>query len=279
MTFRIYGGDHSPWVQAVLLGAHEKRIDYSLTTSPPWPVFLRWGVLMPAASVDGDPWQVESSDILERMGYARIADVDHAAVHGAWRGVLHRTDSIPRFFHRFSLAGDPSPSSLRRLCSNFLRSFATLYFCLLIRFAARKSGYNDAENFGDQFLYFDEKLADKTSPFFGGDTPDMTDLMLFGIIQCHSSIPVPPTAALQSDPRLARLRDWIAAMQLRFSDYPHLYSGQDYPPYLPTPPPASTLDQAAFWLGSAVNVACFPITVPLIVLLVLRVQHWRRRRA
>jgi len=279
MAFRIYGADHSPWVQAVLLGAHEKRIDHTLTTSPPWPVFLRWGVLMPAASVDGDPWQVESSDILERMGYAPISPVDRRAVLGAWRGVLHRPDSISRFFYRFSLAGDPSPSSLRRLGSNFLRSFATLYFCLLIRFAVMRSGYNDPENFGDQFLYFEEKLANKTGQFIGGDSPDMTDLMLFGIIQCHSSIPVPPTAALQRDPRLARLRDWIAAMQLRFSAYPPLYSGADYPPHLPTPRHASVLDQAAFWLGSAVNVICFPVTVPSIVFLVIRVQRLRHQRS
>ena len=279
MTFRIYGSDHSPWVQAVLLGAHERRIDYSLITSPPWPVFLRWGVLMPAASVNDDSWQVESSDILERMGYARISEVDRAAVYGAWHGVLHRPDSILRFFHRFSLAGDPSASSLIRLRNNFLRSFATLYFCLLIRFAVLRSGYNDAENFGDQFLYFEENLANRTTQFLGGETPDMTDLMLFGIIQCHSSIPVPPTAALQGDSRLVRLREWIAAMHLRFSDYPHLYSGKDYAPHLPTPKRASMLDQVAFWLGSAANVAGFIVTVPLIVFLFLRVRRARGRRA
>ena len=61
---RVYGGDHSPWVQALLLGLHERGISHTLLTIPPLSVFLNSGVLMPAASLDGGPWRLGSGAIL-----------------------------------------------------------------------------------------------------------------------------------------------------------------------------------------------------------------------
>ncbi len=88
--------------------------------------------------------------------------------------------------------------------------------------------------------------------------------MLFGIIQCHCSIPVPPILALQQDPKLPRLRAWIGIMQERFADYPHLYSGVYFAPHAPAPEPASKIERAAFWLGAVCMLIAFPITLSLI---------------
>lgn len=271
-NLELYGQDHSPWVQAVLLGVHDKSISHTLRTAPPLAVFAKWGVIMPAASVDGEPWQLESTDILQRIGYGTVSVEDLHAVNGAWRGVLHRPDSAFRFFHGFSLAGDSNTSSMLRLRNNFLRSFATLYFFLLIRFSVLIAKNPDPENFGDQFLFWEEKLTHGDGAFLGGASPDTIDFLLFGIIQCHCSIPVPPIQALQQDPRLIRVRGWIAAMQERFSDYEHLYSGVYFEPHSPPPVPASVFERTIFWLGSAVMILSFPVTVPLIAFLVLRVQ-------
>jgi len=229
--------------------------------------------MMPAASVDGEPWQLESADILQRIGYETVSAEDLHAVNGAWRGVLHRPDSAFRFFYGFSLAGDPNASAMLRLRNNFLRSFATLYFFLLIRFSVLTAKNPDPENFGDQFLFWEEKLTHCDGPFLGGESPDTIDLLLFGIIQCHCSIPVPPIQALQQDPRLDRVRAWIAAMQERFSDYKHLYSGVYFEPHSLPPVPASLFERTIFWLGSAVMILSFPVTVPLIAFLVLRVPR------
>ncbi len=65
----VYGQDHSPWVQAVLPGLHEKNIPYALTTVPPVSVFWKSGVMIPAVSIDGTPWILDSADILQRVGY------------------------------------------------------------------------------------------------------------------------------------------------------------------------------------------------------------------
>ena len=267
----IYGQDHSPWVQAVLLGVYEKGVSHTHRTAPPLSVFAKWGVMMPAASVDGDPWQLESADILQRMKFEQISPEDLRALYDAWQGVLHRPDNAFRFFHRFSLAGDPNSSLLIRLRNNFFRSFATLYFFLLIRFRVLTAKPPDPDNFGDQFVYWEEKLG--AEPYFGGTAPNTSDMMLFGIIQCHCSIPVPPIEALQKDPRLGRLRTWVSTMQDRFKSYKHLYSGVYFEPFSPPPLPAGLTGRTAFWLGSMFMVVSFPITVPLIVFFIVRVHR------
>lgn len=273
----VYGQDHSPWVQAVLLGLFEKGVSHTLTTAPPFSVFRRSGVLMPAASVDGEPWQLESGEILQRVGYEPVPREDMAEIMAAWNGVFHRPDRALRFFHAFSLVRDPHPSPLRRLRNHFLRSFATLYFYCLIRFMVLSGRAQDPDGFVDQFLPWERKLAESGGPFLGGNDPGAVDMMLFGIIQCHCSIPVPPMAALQEDPELSRMRSWIGAMQERFAGYGHLYSGLYFEPRSPAPSRTTRLEQAVFWLGSIFMLISFPITLPLILFLATRVQRMQRK--
>ena len=45
-----------------------------LTTVPPWSVFCKSGIMMPAASVDGGPWRLESAEISAR----ELIDLTHA---------------------------------------------------------------------------------------------------------------------------------------------------------------------------------------------------------
>ena len=268
----VYGLDHSPWVQTVLLGLHEKGISHTLTTVPPFSVFRKSGIMMPAASIDGGPWQLESAEILQQVGYAPVSREDLRAIYGAWRGVRHRPDSALRFWRAFSLARDPHPSLLRRLRNHFLRSFAILYFYLLIRFTVLVGRQPDPLSFSDQFLPWEHKLAASTGAYLGGREPDILDMMLFGIIQCHCSIPVPPIAAMQEDPGLKRLRAWIGTMQERFAGYDHLYSGLYFDPKSPAPIETTALEQAAFWVGPMFMLALFPITIPLILFFAIRAR-------
>jgi len=266
----VYGAAHSPWVQAVLLGVHEARIPHSLTSLPPFDTFIRSGVMMPAASIDHGPWQLESSDILRTIGFESISDEQMKLVRGAWQGVTHRADSAALFWGGFSLAGDRSPSFLRRLANNFFRSFVTLYFFLLIRSLVRFGQSRDPENFGDQFLPFEEMLQASGAPYLRGQEPNTLDFLVFGIVQCHCSIHVPPVTALQTDSRLGKLRVWIGAMQARFKDYDHLYSGVYFPPHGNSPVWASPLERITFWLGALFMIATFPVTIPLVAFLAIR---------
>ncbi len=275
MTHRVdvYGADHSPWVQAVLLGLHDARISHSLTSLPPLATFLKSGVMMPAASIDDGPWELESADILRRVGFETITEEQMRLVRKAWQGVTHRTDSTAHFLGGFSLAGDRHPSLVRRLANNFLRSFVALYFFLLIRTVVLLGRPQDPEDFGDQFLPFEEMLEASDTPYLSGASPNTLDFLLFGIIQCHCSIYVPPVTALQTDPRLRKVRTWIGAMQERFRDYDHLYSGAYFAPHSSPPVWASPLERTLFWLGAAFMIAMFPITVPLVAFLAIR--NWK----
>ena len=67
---------------------------------------------------------------------------------------------------------------------------------------------------------FEEALSTSGDPFLSGQAPDSYDFLLFGMIQCYSSIHVTPLTALQTDPRIGNVRAWIGRMQVRYTDYP-----------------------------------------------------------
>ena len=157
---RVYGFNHSPWVQAVLMGLYENDIDHSITSLPPLDTFARAGVMMPAASFDGGPWQLESADILANMGFRTVSPEELALVRQCWRGVAHRVDSVSTFWGSFSRSGDVSSNFLVRMIRNFLRAFITLYMFVLINFSRRFIMKPDPENFGDQFLELEERLKE-----------------------------------------------------------------------------------------------------------------------
>ena len=266
----VYGAYHSPWVQAVLAALHDRDISHTTTALPPLDTFLTDGVTMPAARINNGPWQLESTDILRQLDCAEVTSEELQHINSAWRGVLHRTDSIGFFWGGFSLAGDGDPNPVARLIKNFLRSFVTLYFYLLIRSVNLFSNPRDPDNFGDQFVYFNDRLAATGEGYLCGEEPDTLDYLLFGILQCHASIYVPPITALQSDERLNCLRKWIACMHERMQAYPYLYSGLYFEPYRPPPVPDQFQDRLAFWLGAMVMISLAPITVPLVAFLAFR---------
>ncbi|MFT5048415.1 MAG: hypothetical protein ACJAVI_001751 [Candidatus Azotimanducaceae bacterium] len=272
-TVRVYGAPHSPWVQAVLLGLHDAGITHSLTTLPTLKLFIESGIMMPAAKIDERDWQLESTDILSSIGFEPVSIEQMQLVQQAWRGVHHRADSTALFWGGFSLAADRNSSVIKRLAHNFLRSFITLYFYLMIRILMVIKGASDPPDYGAQFLPFEEMLSKYDAPYLSGEEPNSLDYLIFGIIQCHSSIYVPPITALQSDPRLENLRNWISRMQARFQDYAYIYSGIYFSPHSAHPKRPPLIDRIAFWLGGISMVALFPITVPLVMFLALRVKR------
>lgn len=269
----LYGQDHSPWVQAVLLGLHEKKIAYRLTTAPPLPVMFKWGVQMPAARLDGAPWRIESAELLQAIGYDAATADEMAAIRNAWFGVAWRARNPRRFFVAASRIRDPHPSAMRRLARQFVRGFVVVYFFLLLRFVRAAGVQPDPDDFADQFLYWEHRLAEAGSAFLGGRQPNVCDLMLFGMVQCHCSMPSPPVPVLQDDPRLDHIRTWIGAMQTHFAEYPHCYSGVYFEPHLHPPQPAEPRERAAYWAGVGLTILLAPVTVPVMILMALRVQR------
>jgi len=144
---------------------------------------------------------------------------------------------------------------------------------LLIRTVVLTKQMPDPDNFGDQFLAIEELLRTSGDPYLSGAQPNTFDFLLFGVIQCHCSIQVPPLFALQADDRLEHLRGWIGTMQSRFADYDRLYSPVYFAPHAPPPTRASTADRIAFGLGSIVMLVLAPVSISLIAFFALRTRR------
>ena len=266
----VYGALHSPWLQAVLLGLHEKGISHSLQPIPSLRLLINSGVMMPAAKINHGPWQLDSEEILKSLGFEGINEDDKRSIDRTWNGVLHRVDSPLEFFRGFSLNRDSHPSFLVRTLRSFLRSFITYYFFTLICFLIFTGKRNDPDNFVDQFLPWERRLTETDGPFFGGESPNAVDLQLFGIVQCHCSIPhTPLVGAIQSDPALPQYRKWIARMQEHFDDYAHMYSGAYFEPSTPVAQRSSLSERAAYWFGALSMFLLLPITLITIFFLAL----------
>ena len=261
----LYGFDHSPWVQAVLVALHEAKIPYDLTTLPPSKLFFSSGIMMPAAKIDGRDWRLDSEKIIHELGYEAITDENLKLVYDAWVGVLHRPDSILGFFKAFSRSSDEHSNFFARFFRNFFRGFAAIYFCCLIRIGRKRIGYKPPENFGDQFLEINRILEDSDGQFLDGETPGSFDFLFFGILQCHSSIPVPPLASLQSDVRLQNIREWIKRMEERVSGYGHSYTAKYFDTACPSRRTATLIEQGTFWMGLLFYSMVLPVTALAII--------------
>lgn len=109
-----------------MLGLHEKGIDYRTQKAQPFETFRQWGVLQPTVSIDGAPWENESSRILVRLGYELISDEDLKAVRAAFWGVLNRFERPLYFYARF-------PARQRRRQRSFRPAFEVFYgFCCVL---------------------------------------------------------------------------------------------------------------------------------------------------
>ncbi len=278
MNAKVYGFTHSPWVQAVLLALYDKELDYDLYVRPPYDVFKKWGVYMPAVSLNEEPWEIESTEILIKLGYKPILADELKAANSAWQGVLHRTDNPFRFFLNFARGGQISGSLINNSINNFILSFVAFYMFMLINIGKWTLKQKEPENFGDQFMYWEKVLDSSEGSFMDGMKPGSKDLVMFGIIQCHASIPVPALNSLLYDPRLINLRKWVITMQDYFKGYPHLYTAKFFKSDITEADSADLFQIMSFFLGLLVMVLLLPISVLLVLILMSRVEKNRIKR-
>tara|TARA_B100001559_G_scaffold174105_1_gene145778 strand:+ start:618 stop:1457 length:840 start_codon:yes stop_codon:yes gene_type:complete len=275
MKIKVYGFTHSPWVQAVLLALHDQRIEYDLLLRPPYEVFKKWGVYMPAISIDDGPWEIESTEILVKLGYKPILVEEINAANSAWQGVLHRTDNPFKFFLAFSHGGQVSKSFVNNVVNNFLLSFVAFYMFILINIGKVRLKQKEPKNFGDQFLYWENLIDSSDGPFIDGNKPGSKDMVMFGMVQCHSSIPVPALDALINDQRLNNIRKWINNMQDYFREYPYLYSAKFFDSGVSEAGSTNLFQIMVFFFGVLIMFLAFPITIPLVLILMGRVEQSR----
>ncbi len=267
----VYGGDHSPWVQAVLLGLHLKGIRYRVYSFPPWRVFSFSGILMPAARLADGSWMLQSQDILEAYGYGRLDRDEFRAILRILRGGVHRVDSISRFWNLWSRVRDDHTNRLMRLRNFLLRPFQVLYYQVaLSRLGVTPATSPTPEQMKDNYAVWQEKVLSSPGLFMDGESPGLRDIYVFAAIQLHASMPVPSLEVLRCAPELEALRSWVLVMQARCGDYRHLYSAPYFDPGAVAPDAASMSERCAFWLGGVLLVLTAPLAEPLM---------WYKRRS
>ena len=268
----LYGNDHSPWVQSVLLCLYDKNINYNLRVIPTLSLLFKSGVMMPAMRDDNYKWKLDSVEILQILGNDSISSSEKKLIFKTWQGVQHRVDNPLKFFYAFSLCKGFHNNKLFNLYNHALRPLTSIYFFTLLNIIKTKiRKFTINENFFDQYVYWNNKLISKGSNFFGGDTLNIIDYQLFGVIQCHCSIPYSPLIkTLQENTELDYLRKWISNMHIKFADYPHLYSADYFNPKQKIIQKASIIEKITYWSGLATFLLMLPFTIVLILFLLIR---------
>ena len=265
----IYGLDHSPWVQSVLLCLYDNKFNYSLKSVPSLSLFFRSGVMMPALRFKSNGWKLDSAEILESLGYKALSTIEKKLIFKTWQGVQHRVDNPFKFFYRFSICKGFYKSKLINFFHHILRPFIAIYFFLLLNIIKIKiKKIHIKENFFDQYSYWNNKLSLQGTDFFGGSIPNIIDYQLFGIIQSHCSIPYQPLIkTLQENRELNYIREWISNMHIKFAHYPHLYSANFFCPKQNIVKKATYLERLAYWFGLIIFFVILPFTITLLIYL------------
>ena len=205
---QVYGVDHSPWVQAVLLGLEVKGLSYSLFGAP-GPETIRESskqgiksvITMPALWYNGacffdsyiilrmlddkhpePPLFPEGGDDAEE-DWAMIQQLFMYAPAFRLRG-----SKLLRFWYEWSVMEDQfeQPEPLAAAVSAAARPFVTLWMFSLINFSGMTKDWDQEipKIFVPALQYFERRLAESSGPYIRGNSLSYVDLGLMGHFQC-----------------------------------------------------------------------------------------------
>ena len=219
----VFGTDHSPWVQAVLLALSDRGVPYRLR---PFPASLRaylgGGLVMPTCQwPDGTITQDSFAIIAEsarRYGGPSPSSTDpedQTRLEQLFvRYVLARAAPGRRlsFVHAWACKRD-APS---RADWTVLRALLSVYFLLLILVGGRRlqrAGRPrfDVDRFRRSCQRWEQRLG--PAPFLGGSEPGAVDFGLCGQVQCMASGLTDETLPILSEH--PGLLSWLERMHAR----------------------------------------------------------------
>lgn len=293
----VYGADHSPWVQSVLIALEIKAIPYTLHTSPGVATMvasLRQGVpsviTMPALWYDGQCF-FDSRTIIQMldqrhpepslMSYTPEAAEDLRQLQQLFvYAPAFRTAGLKNFvfFYTWSIMHDTSswPTSLTRPFVA-LWMFTKITLAKHIRIGARNLRNIADTSIGSSLQYFDELLRASSGPFLRGNRITYTDAVLLGHFQCMFC--GLSDEVLQVVDKYPALWEWLRTLHQSpaLGSYQRLYTKR-HPEVSARLQTAPTVDmplfgvarsQVLFWIGAVCMVALAPITVVAIAMVML----------
>lgn len=289
----LYGSDHSPWVQTVLIALEYYQVPYEIVHYPiSWYSFRQHGLVFPACLWPDGTLSTDSLAIVTQLERRQINAVTKISNTTGITGLevekpysedeyieLKRSQKkLERFFLSYVLTraifgkklsfikvwaqtSDQTSSRLSYLISNLMRSFITLYFFSLINIAIiscylKRSPVYSIKHFCNDLSDWNQQLY--TQDFLGGLEPNYLDYALLGHIQCITSgLTKQFIPFIHEQPHLIL---WIHRMHALLPKYQRLYSRRLFNSHARVRK-ASRVSQFLFYSSLVVQLALFPITL------------------
>ena len=278
-TIKIYGVDHSPWVQGVLLACAYHQLPTQLVSYPlSFKHFWQNGLVFPAVllkdgSIHTDSFKIY--ELLEHQGYNLGVQLMSPQERQSAQVELEKLFSIyalgrcmPSKRLRFIKAWSLMQERPKRWTGPIVRAFLSMYFWILIQVGIHVVRTHHGKPYRldliEKYVHqWDEKL--RHTPWLSGENIGFLDFALWGHLQCMTSgltdelIPL-----LQAQPYLIK---WLQALSQLTLDLPTHYTER-----LINHGPQSSItysrftEQIIFWITLIVLLVLFPITLALIVL-------------
>ena len=271
----VFGVDHSPWTQAVVLAHADRGIPVCLRPYPTLSYFLRFGLVMPVcwdangqemedslfiiqtlmSSTDADTQATLESDFTALeilfLAYAldRIAPGQRLAFIGGWG----RMTDVPL-----------TPTSIA------LRALLCWYFFVLVSagraaLIKRRSSRSSEARLTHRLAPWVARL--EGTPFLGGDTPSASDYGLLGHLECMSSGLTDWTMPVVAEQPV--LMAWLERMHTRLTDHDTLYSRRIRDPDA-GPAGAGPVARGWFALWMVLWIVALPLTLTILGYALLR---------
>ena len=205
-NIHVYGANHSPWVQAVLLTLHMKNLKYSLSSLLDPLTFIesvKQGVpspvRMPALWYNGKCYY-ESANIIAFLDETHpqtpqlFKNENEEEVGRCLQKVfalfpyaLTRIAGQKKiqFWYEWSICKDHGISKAHQILTRFFRPFMVLYFwCLihLVRYAKFKGTW-PIETFRKAIAHFSDKISRNGGQYVNGLDVTYADILVFGHFQ------------------------------------------------------------------------------------------------
>lgn len=271
----VFGVDHSPWTQAVVLAHANNGVAVRLRPYPSWKYFLQCGVVMPAQWQSDGTLTTDSLSILQKLLPAHTPE-DHLRQEADFKALetlflayaLERSGPGRRWAFWRGWAG--MTDRPRSLFGSACRALLCWYFFLLISVGrvvlGRRLALRSPE---DRLNYRLSRWITRLeeSPYLGGGEPDASDFGLLGHIECMSSGLT--DWALDVVEKHPVLLDWLRRMHSRLDTHSVVYSrrllSKEGRPKAP-----SFGARAWFYLWMVLWAVAIPISVPILAYAFLR---------
>ena len=271
----LYGVDHSPWTQAVVLAHASNGEAARLRPYPSWKHFAKSGLVMPAQWEADGTLTTDSLRILQRLLPVQTKEdqvrqeADFTALETLFLAyALERSGPRRRWAFWKGWAGmtDRPLSPFSIAC----RALLCWYFFLLISMGRvmlrrRLAQRSREERLGHRLSRWSARL--ERDPYLGGGEPDASDFGLLGHIECMSSgLTDWAMAVVREHPALM---DWIQRMHARVRTHSVVYSrrlfSEEGRPKMP-----SAGCRAWFYLWMVLWIPALPLSLPILAYAFLR---------